>query len=493
MKSFGSSQLNMEYFFDEILIEVFRHLSPQMLKSSRLVCKRWDQLIVNNKNLWKNHQIVFRSKKDFHKFSVIRNMPKDVVMLDDQGFRLEIYEYLHDIHSLKIDLRPCKAYLDPPYFAKIIHSVPHLKILHVSDIIFNEEIQNIKNFQKVKINLTELQCNSELVDIFDCTTLKILNVRWHYSLSKQKKKNVCKFISKQNELEDLTLNQPNDFFEHFKKLKTKQKLKSFTFFSNVNFKDHIAFNKFLEPHKHSLESLKVQIFSFEQSKTQIEEILKYVMRNLSNLKEFEIDTVFKGIKRKIEVLPLQLSTFAGKSIERFGFNDIFYAVDDTKQLIDMLPNMKHLSIKSCICKLVELLDYAAFNPKLESLKVFNFDCVVSAVKFANLKEFSVHTFSQSIQAFCSFISRNSKTLERITIGDATNICLHAVNAINKCENLKTLTVDVYGNNLSLIMQTMYEIVLYDKPLTVIFKCYPSTVIFKLPEDKIFWDEQIEMD
>ncbi|KAL7051118.1 hypothetical protein ACKWTF_004338 [Chironomus riparius] len=493
MGSFDPAKLNMNYFFDEILIEIFGNLSLQMLKNCRLVCKRWDQLIINNKHLLKNLQVVLRTSKDIKKFAEIRRMPKDVIILDDQGFSMNVFDHLHNLHSLIIDLRPCQAYLEPSHFKEILSSATSLKILYASDLNFNGDIQNMKECEKINLNLTELRCNSELINILKCTTLKILDLRWHWNLPEDRKTNVINFLSQQKKLEDLTLNCRNYFYDHFQHFNYEFQLKSFTFFSNCNFSDHKSFIRYLEPHKHSLQSLNIQMFSFEQSKVAIEEIFKFIMRNLSNLKELELDTVFKGTIRKIEVLPLQLNNFSSNTIERFGFNDIFYSMDDNKQLIDLLPNMKHLSIKSCFCKVVELLEYvASTKPQLESLQVYNFDCVDSAIKFTNLKEFSVHTFSTSIQALSSFLARNSKSLERINIGDAANICQQAVNAISKCENLKCLTVNVTNNNLRLVMKTFLGILNRDKPLKIIFKDYPSIKTFMLPEDKIIWKKQIRL-
>jgi hypothetical protein len=416
-------------------------------------------------------------------------MPKSAVLLDDEVFRLDIFHHLRDIYTLKIDLSPCEAYLEPYHLVDVLHSMPNLRTLYLTDLNFNEDVQKINGFRKVRVNLVELYCNSEVLDMIECSTLKALNLRFRYKFPEQKKSTIRKFLNQQKGLEIFTLKCLNDFFEHFIDFKFEFELKCFTLFSNTNFRDHKALVNFLENQRHSLESLNIQMYSFEQSKTVIEEILKFVMKKLWKLKSFEIDTIFKGTMKKIELLPLQLSTCAAQTIERFGFNDIFYSVDDNKQLIDLLPKLKHLSFKSCFCKAVELLEYATSKPQLESLKFSNFDCIVSTAKFSNLKEFTVHTFSKSTKAFSSFISRNSKSLERITIGDATNMCLQTVNAICKCENLKYLSINVSGNDLASIMKIFREILIKNKPLTVVFRKYPSIVTFKLPEDRIFWNRK----
>jgi len=363
--------------------------------------------------------------------------------------------------------------------------------LKVSDIIFDENIQKMEEFEKIRLNLVKLHCNSDLIYIFECSTLKVLKLRWNCNLNVQKKSNVCEFVSQQKELKNFTLSCSNEFFVYIRKFNYKFQLKSFIYSSNSNLEDYIAFVTFLEPHKKSLQSLHITIHSLEQSKEAIEEILVYVMRNLSNLQTLELDTITNRNVRKIEIHPLHLSTCAARTIERLGFGDIFHSVDDTKQLINMLPKMKHLSINSSFRRALELLEYAATKPQLESLKIFIFDYEGSTISFLNLKELSIHSFSSSEQAFNSFIARHANSLEKMSFGHGAEIPKSTVNEISKCENLKYLSIDISGYRLNLILNTFRDILKRSKPLTITFKDYPSVVTFELPEDKIFWNKKIQ--
>jgi hypothetical protein len=330
-----------------------------------------------------------------------------------------------------------------------------------------------------------------MIHIIECSTLNILNLRWHNSLSVQKKTGVCEFLSKQMALESFSVSSSNDFFYYLKSFKLDFKLKSFTFSSNNNFRDHESFVGFLDLHKNSLKSLKIRMYSFDQTKNVIKEIVNYVKKFLINLTELEIDTVFKGNSKKFQIIPDYIKSF--DKIERFGFSDIFHCLSDNKQLVDMLPKMKHLSIKSCFCKAIGLLEYLATKKTLESLKIFHFDNLDTTVTFPNLREFSVHTFSSNEHGLSSFIARHTETLEKIIIGNADNITQSTVNSIIECRNLKYLLIDVSDYKLSSIMAIFHEIFLRNKPLTVVFKDYPSRLTFELPKDKLFWKEHMNSD
>lgn len=449
---------------------------------------RWDDLISNSKYFVKNFQIILRKAKDCDKITEFQRKPQHVAILDPDAFCLVVFrDKLNNLQSLTIDLSWHEIYLKRAYFVKFLRAVPNLKVLKVSDIIFDENIRKMEEFEKIRLNLLELHCNSNMIYIFECSTLKVLKLRWNCNLNVQRKSNVCEFVSQQKELKNFTLSCSNEFFGYIRKFNYKFQLKSFIYSSNFNFQDYKAFVTFLEPHKKSLQSLDIAIHSLEQSKKTIEEILVYVMRNLSNLQTLELETNINGNGRKIEIIPLHLSTCAAKSIERIGFGDIFHSVDDTKQLIDMLPKMKHISINSSFRKALGLLEYAATKPQLESLKIFNFDYAESIISFSNLKELSVHNFSSSEQAFNSFIARHANSLEKISFGNAAEIPKSTVNEISKCENLKYLSIDVSGYSLTLILSIFRDILNRSKPLTIAFKDYPSVVTFELPEDKIFWN------
>ncbi|KAL7051119.1 hypothetical protein ACKWTF_004339 [Chironomus riparius] len=482
--------LDMNYFFDEILIEVFGNLGLRMLKNCRLVCKRWDELISKHQNFFENYQTVLRTYEGCKNIAELRKKPKYVVVLDDCQLSPDVFNHLPNLYSLKIDLSQCEYELELSHLAQVLRLVPNLKILHVCDMNFIEDIKNMADFEKIKFNLIELNCNSELLHLLECLTLKNLNLRWHCNLPIERKLKVCEFVNQQKELENLSLNYPNDFFVHFISLNYEFKLKSFTFYSNVNFMNYESFILFLEPHKHSLNSLKIQMYSFEQSKDAIRAILKYVKKNVLNLNELELDTVYNGNTERVQILPKKLDSF--DKLERFGYADIFYSLEDNKQLVDMLPKMKHLSIKSCFCKAIGLLEYEATKQKLESLAIFNFDKVTTSITFSNLKELSVHTFSLNRDGFKMFIDRHSKSLEKLTIGNDDGISPPIVNAISSIENLKHLTIDVSKKDFERIMTTFQDISLRSQPLTVIFKDYPTIVRFELPEDKIFWGDQITL-
>ena len=439
-------------------------------------------MISKHQNFFENYQTVLRTYEGCKNIAELRKKPKYVVVLDDCQLSPDVFNHLSNLYSLKIDLSQCEYELELSDLVQVLRLVPNLKILHVCDMNFIGDIKNIEEFEKIKFNLIELDCNSELLHLLECSTLKTLNLRWHCNLPVEKKLKVCEYVSHQKELENLSLNYPNDFFGHFNNLKYEFKLKSFTFFSNVNFVEHEAFIIFLEPHKHSLQSLKIQMYSYDQSKDAVREILKYVKKNVLNLKELELDTVFEGTTERVQILPKKLDSF--DKMERFGYADIFYSLDDNKQLVDMLPKMKHLY------KAIGLLDYEATKQKLESLKIFNFDSVITSITFSNLKELSVHTFSLNNDGFRMFIDRHSKSLEKLSIGNDDGISQSIVDAINSLKNLKHLTIDVSKNDFERIMKIFQEISLRSQPLTVTFKDYPTMVRFELPGDKIFWGESI---
>lgn len=415
--------------------------------------------------------------------------------MDHYELNKNVFKELVNLHSLKIDFFYFEVDLNLSRLVEVLRYVPNLKILHICDINLIEDVKimeqsadlesassSSETIKFVELNLIELHCNSEIIQILKCSTLKVFNLRWHCNLSEQRKSNVCKFLSMQKELEDLYLIHPNDFFKFSQNYEFK--LKRFGFVSNDSIQDEEII-KFLEPQKHFLNCLKIQIYSFDLSRRKINEILKFVKKNVFNLKELEVDTLIRGFD-------VQINSFGSDKIERFGLSDTFESLDDNKQLIDMFPKMKHFAFKSLLLRAVDLLEYVAIKHNLESLYIHAFDVNIFTVTFPKLKIFSVQTFSLGKIGFNSFIARHAKSLEELSIGDSSDIDQFTVSTIISCKNLKSLSIDVSNHDLLLVMTNFNEILSRTKPLTITFREYPTIVRFELPGDKIFWDEQMSV-
>ena len=251
--------------------------------------------------------------------------------------------------------------------------------------------------------------------------------------------------------------------------------------------------------KESITTLNVQLQPNDEYKNN--EVQKFVLENMSNLKDLSLDLTIKGTLEEepeshSEMNEPQIATNVTKNIERLSFQGVHRTLDESKQFIDLFPNIKHLQFEAHHEEDFKLLRHVSMtNDKIESLGFLNFDNDFEesfSVYFPNLKELSTFNISYEEEAFCAFINRHSKTLEKIIIRDTDEMSFLTVDEIIKCENLQHLSLGISNNDLLSLMDLLHALSHRIKPVTIHLKYHSfSSTTFKIPEDKIYWDGHIK--
>lgn len=360
-------------------------------------------------------------------------------------------------------------------------------------VTHEEDIHEIQNFEKIRMKIEELKCEAEMLCNFDCCTLKTISLLWNREMSPQSKAQVYKFLSKQKNLQHLKIKDDNDqdfFNSQEKSLDFGFRLKSFQYFSGWPLNNYINLIVFLSDQRNSLTSLDIEIATDDLRN--VETLQKYIMENMLNLKDLRWEITNNDENQWITTVDENIPyTQVTKNIERLSYNGPQYDLANCKRFIDLFPNLKHLQFKSDMSE-PELLKYVSQrNIKLESLELL---CVYELLEnlqlhFPNLIELFIFLIIEE-EEHSNFISRHSKTLERITIWDIFGMTELTVNAIKSCDNLKYIKLgnaEMSFSNLKFLNEFKYR----TKPLTVKIEFLSTVLTFEFPEDKIFWADKLE--
>jgi len=469
------------------------------LKWNFLIEFRWDNLISSSKYLMSKFQIVLEDDYDYyedamelkrnHQKIIIKNLcadSLDVLCL----YNLSVLNVCHSEHLKLSDL--CEA----------IRSVPMLKVFSAWEVKFEDDIPDIENFNRISVKIETIRCVAEVLLIFKCSTFKTVRLLWNHEMSLERKMLTYELLGQQKNLKNLILAEYRaDNFFHSPEifLKFQFSLKSFKYFNPSPLNNYKNFIRFLESQNKSLSTLEIDVQPRDMFI--IEEIQKYVLENMSNVKDLVLhlsirDDTEEATEWLSEMDEKPQPTHVTKNIERLSYKGPHRTSAESKLILDLFPNIKHLNFESDYVEEFRLLKYVSkANVKLESLAFLDFHGVdlkkSYSVYFPNLKNLSTFGIYNE-KVFSSFILRHSDTLQSITVEDTDDMTERTANAIMKCENLKFLSLEACKCNLLSTMRLFHEISSrgIDKPLTFIFKHYSSSETFKFPEDKIFWDEML---
>ena len=170
-------------------------------------------------------------------------------------------------------------------------NLPMLKIFIAWEVKFEDDIADIQNFKRIRINIEKVECAAEVLFIFDCSTFKKIRLLWNHEMALEKKLQAYKLLSNQKNLQHFGLSEyPKDNFFHSPEifLKFQFNLKSFQYISPAsNLKYYKNIIRFLESQKNSLTKLDLVLQPSELFK--VEEIQNYILDHMSNLKELLLD------------------------------------------------------------------------------------------------------------------------------------------------------------------------------------------------------------
>jgi len=402
----------------------------------------------------------------------------------DEDF-LDIICY-HKLHTLTVFSNSVKFKLSD--LVKALNNVPQLKILRTY-ANFIDDIQNVKDVPKVRLNLKELYCKLGIFHIFDCDTLKCFTIQWSETLDSNRKL-IYDFMNRQKNLYSLNVTC-FDLFTESDNFTCQYELKSFTM-TYCNLEQHESFIRFLDMHKKTLEVLR--LYSDYTTMEAMEQVQKYVLTNLQNLKDLELDLQMQ-LYEDVPIIEMSINephhaTYVTKNIERLEFNRRHRSMEENKRFIDMFPNIKHLSVDSDLGdELHRLMHYISTTKTgLESIDIdLAFDDGQPILYFPNLKVLKVKQYWK--EELDSFINLHSSTLEEIDVDCSFGIKESTIREINNCENLKRIKFHPFNQEYRVqIINQLSKFLTISKPLEVTFHYYPlSWIFFKLPEDTMFLD------
>jgi len=403
---------------------------------------------------------------------------------------LEVIRVL-DLHKLQIWSTFENQIIKLSDLVKALSTLKNLKIFDAWEENFNDDM---KEFEKVCPNLESLFCNSNIVHIFNCTTLKVLHLKWNHDMTSERKSLAYKFLGQQKDLEEFRLYElfEDDFFSEF--VTFNFRLKSFRYDTSVVMEQHKNLIRFLLSQSDSIKSLEIGIQPGDRKYIN-EELLNFILNNMSNLISLKLELTTRDHAEEPELQPetdeeMKLGiTNVTKSIRHLEFMGKHRTFNECKQFVDLFPNLTHLFYSSDYDEDIHPLKHVSkSNANIDSIDLpLNFNKTSSY--FPNLKKLSTWGFDLNKKAFRSFINRHSKTLETIIIRSDIGITKQIADEIMNCENLKFLSMKFCYFKLVKVMNYLFgDDSFKNKPLTFRFDYDFSSQTFNFPEDAIFWNE-----
>lgn len=432
------------------------------------------------------------SNDDYTEVNDLKRKHKTLIIRDFLWNFMDI-SCIQNINSLKLNSQITnKEFLKLSELVQALSNLPMLKIFDALYVWFIQDTPIEKDFKKVCKNLTELKCTAEILFIFECKSLENFEMFCNREISSERKMIAHTFLAQQKDLSSLTLlerSEQDDFCKNFEDFHFR--LKSLNYSSTALTLNYYEFLiKFLWTQKDSLENLTINLNFINHHKE--EHFHDFILRNMPYLKELSFRVMVDRIlgMKQLEIDGPQQVTDTTRSIERLCITPTFYSLDDSKRIVDLFPNIKHLTIAT-LPEFEFLKHVSITKTTIESISFSHFNDDHEQSYFPNLKELSIFCARCKDEAFREFIHRHSKTLEKLAIDIITSL---TAAEIIKCENLKQLCLKVCSDtDLLTLMDQFNEISNRTRPTTIILqcisKCWLST--YKFPEDKIFWDAEIE--
>lgn len=516
---------------DHILIQIFEYLSPNMMKCCALVCKRfvlkslkifltnilitlhinlrWDTIVGYSKLMERFQLNLKKSEKKIQEAKDLKRKHRSALINQFESSLNIIYR--HNLHSLKIQHLQ-KITLSS--LINVLNKFPSLKVLDINLPRLIDDIA-INNFKKLKLNLKELECPTEIAYIFDCKFIKELKMTWFVPVDDDKKKFAIDFFKQQNNIEEMTLygDYFGEFFTNSEILDLKFTLKVLRlacYNEKKKFLHAPMLIKFLERHKESL--LILELHFATESAYNIKFIHNYVLENLINLIHLEFayicvddsddedefidenddddDIILRELQFLFDEFPYQ--SRAAKNIESLT---VVLAEDQSNYnlFFAAFPNLKHLAFWS---KSEDVMLYSSslnsVSAQLESLQLMDHsgdtDELDEHSYFPHLKEIFIGRYWET--NLWKFINRHSNTLEKIRFQDCRDLSYLTAKAILNCTQLKYLNVSFDTPNVCMIAM-LNEISFRPGPFTLKISFPFQKYLFIFPDDRVLWNEEIE--
>ncbi|CAG9802248.1 unnamed protein product [Chironomus riparius] len=471
---------------EEILIKIFDHLSPKMVKTCCLVCSRWDTIISNSRQIMKKFQLNLEETNSMIQKAKQLNRKHQIIKVKNLNESTMDVISMHNLQSLQISC--CK--IESTHLAKVLSQLTLLDVFSAKAVAFIDDFGIDDNFKRAKINLKELRieyCDIDIVEFFDTETLELFEVS---SLLTEECDSVINLLKRQKNLKEFGVGGVicENFYQSPEIYKFNFRLKSLKIdkASMKNDQNDPLF-KFLLLQKDSLISMKI-LYPIETI------VHKFILENLLNLQHLEmpVSTLSENHEDILNQLP------RNRHIESIKFFGILRNLNNAKLVMNLFPNIKYLDLSQITTHVwfMDFLYYISQSFKnLETLKIPNLfnQRLHQSINFPKLKSFSVtKIYDESI--YNPFIRRHSSTLENIYIGwtDDNFIKGLTVDEIMNCCNLKHVTISSY----SPLVTRMFNKVSSKNKCWILESRIKNNLdldyiplIFKFPDDKAIWDDR----
>jgi hypothetical protein len=391
---------------------------------------------------------------------------------------------LHNIQSLTISC--CK--IESTQLSKVLKELKLLEVFNAEAVAFTDEIDAY--FKKASLKLKELRveyCDIKIVEFFDTESLQIFEVM---SLLNEECDCVINLLRRQKNLKEFGIGGVicENFFQSPEIYKFSFQLKSLKIDkASIRNDQNDPLFKFLLLQQHSLTSMKI-LYPLETC------VHKFILENLTNIKHLEmpVSTLSQNHEDILSQLP------QNNHIESIKFFGIFKNLNNTKLVMNIFPNIRHLDLSQITTHtwFMDFLHHISQRFRnLETLKIPNLfnQKLHQSIYFPKLRTFSVaKIYDESI--FNPFIRRHSGTLEDIYIGwtDDNFIKGLTVDEIMNCSNLKHVIISSY----SPLVTRMFNKVSSKKNSWILESRIKNNLdldyiplIFKFPDDKAVWDDR----
>ncbi|XP_070506806.1 uncharacterized protein [Chironomus tepperi] len=471
---------------EEILIKIFDYLSPKMVKTCCLVCKRWDYIVSNSRQIMKKFQLNLEESNLMIQKAKLLNRKHQIIKVKNLNESTMDVISLHNLQSLQISC--CK--IESTIFAKVLSQLKLLEIFSAKAVAFIDDFEIDDDFKRVSLKLKELRieyCDIDLVEFFDTDSLEIFEVS---SLLTEECDSVINLLKRQKNLKKFGVGGVicENFYQSDEIYKFSFRLKSLKIdkASMTNDQNDPLF-KFLLLQQDSLTSMKI-LYPIETV------VHRFILENLVNLTHLEmpVSTLSENHEDILNQLP------RNQHIESIKFFGILRNLNNAKLVMNIFPNIKHLDLSQITTHIwfMDFLHYVSQTFKnLESLKIPNLfnQRLHQGIFFPKLTSFSVaKIYDETI--YNPFIRRHSGTLEDIYIGwtDDNFIKGLTVDEIMNCSKLKRVTISSYS---PLVTRMFNKVSAKNKQWILESRIKNNLdldyipLIFKFPDDKAVWDDR----
>jgi hypothetical protein len=469
---------------NELLIEIFDHLSSNMLIMCTLVCKRWNE-VISTSGLISNR---FRLKlegvelNNYGWMQVERNYTSVHFKINQPG-----EDFFNVINPSIIQTLDLKCNIKSTHLTTFLSNLPALEELTMCLII--EEIPD--NLRKIKLNIKKLNISNNLLEVLSHICANELVELFVEARSKKfvDFSNLIEFIGHQKKLEKLSVmhDVAEQFLNYAEVFKFEFRLKSFALCGESipeRFEDQLS--RFLLIHRDTLDTVRLDEIQFLWRFN----IYELIWNNMPHIKHIDMNIMDINLlliedndPKWNQHIPIESITFVGDAEKE----DLICL----KTVLKKFPRTKFINF-SCYFEGYDDTTTYLINSDMNNLTVLHMPRVFDQKLlsnhrffFPNLREFGMSLIEDKKMA--RFFRRHAKTLKIISIE-----CINdgECNVLEEILRIKYIKLSLRMNSLSAMK--MYDARMLD-PIswshlswTLEIKVGTWRYSYKFPDDEVIW-------